>query len=316
MLEFLRNWTGRSSRSVALLLACGVLLCALTTSGFAQDKDGYLGEARCVICHQIEQENWAHTVHAKVFRLNPKNELATRGCEACHGPGAKHVANVTDKTAIIAFTHRRDVPVDIQNAQCLLCHTGRQRMFWPGSIHQTSRLACSDCHNPMAKFSVSGLLAKGSISETCFTCHQQQRTEFRKRSHMPLLEGKMSCEDCHNPHGSVTRPLLKADNVNQLCYTCHGEKRGPFIWEHAPVRKDCLNCHTPHGSSHESLLVVARPFLCQQCHANVSHPASLLTRSNLPQGVVPDERAVNRNCSNCHAQIHGSNHPSGSRLLR
>ena len=275
-------------------------------------QDGYVGEARCVACHALEQEHWAHTVHAKIFRSNPRNPLEAKGCEACHGPGAKHLEDATDKSAIIAFTRGRDVPVETQNAQCLQCHKGRQRIFWQGSVHETSRLSCADCHNPMARFSASGLLAKTGASETCFTCHQQQRTEFRKRSHMPLLEGKMSCSDCHNPHGSVTRPLLKADSVNQLCYACHSEKRGPFIWEHAPVRKSCSECHLPHGSSHESLLMVARPFLCQQCHANVSHPAALLTRSNLPRGAVPDERAVNRSCSNCHSQ----NHPSGARFQR
>ncbi|MBI4208032.1 MAG: DmsE family decaheme c-type cytochrome [Betaproteobacteria bacterium] len=301
----------------ALLILAGLALSATTAAlAIAQDKEGYIGEARCATCHKLEQEHWAHTAHAKVFRVNPGNALATRGCEACHGPGAKHLQDATDKTAIIAFTHRRGTPVETQNAQCLQCHKGRQRIFWQGSVHQTSQLSCSDCHNPMAKFSVSGLLAKGSISETCFTCHQQQRTEFRKRSHMPLPEGRMSCGDCHNPHGSVTRPLIKADTVNQLCYACHSEKRGPFIWEHAPVRRDCLSCHTAHGSSHESLLVVARPFLCQQCHANISHPANLLTRSNLPRGAWPDERAVNRSCSNCHSQIHGSNHPSGARFQR
>jgi DmsE family decaheme c-type cytochrome len=299
---------------VLRLLARFVLCCAVSTASIAQD--GYVGEARCVACHALEQEHWAHTVHAKIFRSNPKNALAEKGCEACHGPGARHLEDATDKTAIIAFTRKRDVPVETQNAQCLQCHQGRQRIFWHGSMHDRSRLSCSDCHNPMAKISASGLLARSSINDTCFGCHQQQRMDFRKRSHMPLLEGKISCSDCHNPHGSATRPLLKADSVNQLCYTCHSEKRGPFIWEHAPVRKNCLECHLPHGSSHESLLVVARPFLCQQCHANVSHPATLVTRSNLPRGAVPDERAFNRSCSNCHTQIHGSNHPSGARFHR
>src|SRR5881392_2116992 len=251
------------SGGVLRLLARFALCCAVSTGSMAQD--GYVGEARCVACHALEQEHWAHTVHAKIFRSNPKNALAEKGCEACHGPGARHLEDATDKTAIIAFTRRRDVPVEAQNAQCLQCHQGGERIFWHGSMHDRSRLSCSDCHNP---------------------------------------------------HGSAARPLLKADSVNQLCYTCHSEKRGPFIWEHAPVRKNCLECHLPHGSSQESLLVVARPFLCQQCHANVSHPATLITRSNLPRGAVPDERAFNRSCSNCHAQIHGSNHPSGARFHR
>jgi DmsE family decaheme c-type cytochrome len=133
---------------------------------------------------------------------------------------------------------------------------------------------------------------------------------------MPLHEGKMSCSDCHNPHGTTTRPLLKADSVNQLCYGCHQEKRGPFLWEHAPVRQNCLNCHEAHGSNNDTLLTVARPFLCQQCHSQILHPNDLLTRANLPRGAVPDPRAMNRGCVNCHAQVHGSNHPSGVRMHR
>lgn len=297
-------------------LAALAFSCALSAPAVAQDQDGYVGEARCAACHKLEQEHWAHTLHARVFRSNPANALAARGCEACHGPGAKHLQDATDKAAIIAFTKRRGAPLDVQNGQCLQCHKGRQRIYWQGSVHETARVACSDCHNPMAKFSVSGLLARETVNETCFACHAQQRAEFRRRSHMPLPEGRMSCSDCHNPHGTVTRSLVKADHVNQLCTTCHAEKRGPFIWEHAPVRRNCLECHQPHGSSHESLLVTARPFLCQQCHANVSHPANLLTRSNLAGGVLPDERALNRSCSNCHSQIHGSNHPSGARFQR
>ena len=69
----------------------------------------------------------------------------------------------------------------------------------------------------------------------------------------------VECVDCHNPHGSPTKPLLKADNVNTVCYACHAEKRGPLLWEHAPVRENCLNCHSPHGSNHDKLLVASRP---------------------------------------------------------
>jgi predicted CXXCH cytochrome family protein len=76
---------------------------------------------------------------------------------------------------------------------------------------------------PDGKNSASGLLTKHTINDTCQTCHQQQRAEFNKRSHMPLPEGKMSCVDCHNPHGSVTKPLLKAESANAVCYSCHAE---------------------------------------------------------------------------------------------
>jgi hypothetical protein len=72
----------------------------------------------------------------------------------------------------------------------------------------------------------------------------------------------------------------------------------------------------PHGSNHEMLLTTAGPFLCQQCHTSRGHPNRLLTQANLPGGVSPDVRMINRNCRNCHTQIHGSNHPSGVRLHR
>jgi DmsE family decaheme c-type cytochrome len=173
----------------------------------------------------------------------------------------------------------------------------------------------------MARFSARGLLKKPSISETCQTCHAQQRSEFARRSHMPLPEGKMSCEDCHNPHGSPTRPLLKADSVNEVCYACHAEKRGPMLWEHAPVRENCINCHQPHGSNHDKLLVAARPYLCQQCHdAPVGHPGQFFrgdqTAASALLGGTQSQRVIGRSCQNCHSQIHGSNHPSGARFQR
>ena len=47
----------------------------------------------------------------------------------------------------------------------------------------------------------------------------------------------MTCSDCHAVHGSAGPKLAKRDTVNTTCYTCHAEKRGPFVWEHAPVRR-------------------------------------------------------------------------------
>jgi DmsE family decaheme c-type cytochrome len=293
----------------------------------------YVGEKVCAKCHDAENGHFGHTLHAKTFRDNPKNELQKLVCEACHGPGSKHAANTNEKNrdTIVGFSREWGTPVDTMNGRCLGCHSGGQRMYWPGSIHQVNKLACSDCHNPMARFSTNGLLKKASITETCQTCHQQQRAEFRKRSHMPVPEGKMTCEDCHNPHGSATKRLLKADTVNELCYTCHAEKRGPYIWEHAPVRENCLNCHYPHGSNQDKLLVAARPVLCQGCHSGSGNMGHQLFGMDVSPALSPNNtspnsasgtslaggaRFIGRSCQNCHSQIHGSNSPSGARFQR
>jgi len=277
-----------------------------------------VGSAVCRACHTVEADHWATTIHARLFEGRPRNELQARSCEACHGPGSEHVADPASGLGIVAFTRDSTTPVAQQNAMCLTCHAGGERLYWPGSPHEGHGLACSDCHNPMAETSARGLLRARSVNLTCFGCHPEKSVEFRKRSHMPLHEGKINCADCHNPHGSYTDPLLRGDSVPQLCHQCHPDKRGPFLWEHPPARENCLECHTPHGSNHESLLVSPPPFLCQRCHGQITfnHPAALISRGNLADGSFPDPRALGGSCTNCHIQIHGSNHPSGVRFHR
>jgi DmsE family decaheme c-type cytochrome len=127
-----------------------------------------------------------------------------------------------------------------------------------------------------------------------------------RTSHMPQREGKVTCSDCHNPHGSTqgTEHMIRGTSINDNCYKCHAEKRGPFLWEHAPVREDCTNCHDAHGSTNEYMLKIQRPKLCAECHG-FDHGTGLL--NNQFQRYI-----FNKGCGNCHVKIHGSNHPSGA----
>ena len=273
-----------------------------------------IGSATCVACHSQENLQFSHTIHARALRSGALGSNADRTCESCHGPGSLHAASPTVAGSIIAFTHGSATSVETQTETCLGCHTGGARQHWIGSIHEARGLSCSDCHNPMAKMSPEGLLTKQSISETCAGCHRDVRAKFNRRSHMPLPEGQISCVDCHNPHGSITDPLLKTDTVNGTCYTCHAEKRGPLLFEHPPVRENCLNCHDPHGSNQQTLLVAPLPMLCQQCHTMTRHPNDLQTPAGFGTGSAPDERLMGRACISCHTNIHGSNNPSGAKF--
>ena len=307
--------------ALVLMLQGGQLAAESNAEPAAQELPplANIGRERCQLCHRHETAHWDPTVHGRVFANQPRAAEQEQLCEACHGPGSRHQKQPLNPEHIIGFTRSSAPAIERMNDTCLGCHRGGTRIHWTGSVHDGMGLACSDCHNPMAQQSPDNLTARSSSSKTCFTCHPQQRMEFRKRSHMPLHEGKIACADCHAPHGSVTEPLLRADSVNQLCYQCHADKRGPFLWEHPPVIDNCLNCHKPHGSNHEALLESPSPFLCQSCHAQAggfSHPNDLLVRGNLPGGSRPDERVMNRGCVNCHSQIHGSNHPSGARFHR
>ena len=303
----------------AVLLAILTAACAFPPEEKAEPAPEYIGEQLCKTCHTVEAEHWGDTPHAEFFRRAARTDLEARGCEACHGPGSRHMANPVDPNGLVGFTRLAGAGVERMNSQCLECHSTGGRIHWAGSAHEVQEVACSDCHNPMSRTSRRALLRERTVHETCFACHPAQRLEFHKRSHMPLFEGKIECTDCHDPHGSVADPLLKADSLNELCTSCHAEKRGPFLWEHAPVTESCLNCHTPHGSNYESLLNEAPPYLCQECHAQIAvqdHPLELLSRGNLPGGPNPDERIMARACVTCHVQIHGSNHPSGARFHR
>ena len=139
--------------------------------------------------------------------------------------------------------------------------------------------------------------------EVCFGCHQDVKIDVNKRSHHPILEGKIQCSSCHSPHGSLNKNMVKADDHQQLCFRCHADKRGPVVWEHPPVEENCMTCHDVHGSIHEQLLTERIPQLCQNCHDWSRHP-----------GTPYDDSAsfTSRwNCLRCHPAIHGSNSPSG-----
>ena len=306
----------RTVRWILIALSLLHAACALASERPDFGDRTLIDQRLCEGCHRATSEYFAHTAHARIFTHDPRTDLERQGCQACHGPGSEHLANPTVSGSIVGFAKRSATPIAEQNAMCQTCHDGGEHLHWGGSAHESADLACSDCHNPMAQFSSEGLLAAETVNSTCFGCHSEQRVEFDQRAHMPLAEGKVSCVDCHAPHGSVSDPLLLADTLNETCFSCHAEKRGPFLWEHAPVTDDCSLCHSPHGSNHEKLLVTARPLLCQQCHNAIGHVSELISRDNLAGSASPDARAIGRSCNNCHVQIHGSNHPAGSRFQR
>jgi DmsE family decaheme c-type cytochrome len=276
------------------------------------DDATYVGSQVCTGCHANQSARFGQTVMGKIFLKNPRNAQEKAGCETCHGPGSAHVAAGGGRGVGGMISFRADDPTrtaEDNNAICLQCHEKGRRTLWRGSTHETRGLACTNCHVVMTNVTPKFQLAKLTESDTCFQCHKNKRAEIWRSSHMPIREGKMTCSSCHNPHGSYAEALLNEATVNDNCYRCHAEKRGPFLWEHPPVRESCLNCHDPHGSINDFLLKISRPRLCQQCHANLTgHPGN----PRNPTSVY----AFNRECQNCHSQHHGSNSPSGSRFHR
>ena len=289
------------------------------------------GADTCLKCHDEDSEypvlDIFKTKHG--VKADPRTPFATLQCEACHGPGVKgssfmeaaknagaHVGKVRpgeERPPIMNFGAKSDEPVAEQNRMCLACHKGGQHITWQGSVHDKSQVACANCHT--IHIVNDPVMDKVTQDEVCYTCHQQQRADFFKPSNHPVRFGQLGCSDCHAVHGSSTAALLVKPTLNQTCYTCHADKRGPFLWEHAPASEDCSLCHTPHGSINPTLLTKRAPLLCQQCHSQAGHPSIAMTPAGLP-GSNPSGFLLAGSCTNCHTQVHGSNHPSGAKLMR
>jgi len=305
-------------RHLRWLLAAFALLVA-SRNALAQQAakapppPGYAGNASCVDCHKKEIGAFMASPKGKLLMQHPRDEKERLGCESCHGPGKQHAeSGGEERGALIYFSKKTKTPVAERNAACLQCHEKTARVFWKGSAHESRNVACTDCHLMMHPESERANLKKDNVMATCARCHATQVAKQTHYSHMPIGQGKMECTSCHNPHGSANEKLLVASSTNETCYTCHTEKRGPYLWEHAPVVESCANCHDSHGSAHEKMLKVTRPRLCQQCHASSGHPIA-------PRGMTlpADVQFVfNRQCSTCHFNIHGSNHPNGAYFNR
>ena len=232
--------------------------------------------------------------------------MAGLQCEACHGPLGAH--NKGGKEPMIAFGKESKLSAQSQNSVCLGCHNDPKQMAWHSSSHNLDEVACSDCHN--IHTDNDPVMDKLTVNDTCTSCHTQQKSDMNKRSSHPMKWDQMTCIDCHNPHGSMSESSLNHATVNDTCYSCHGEKRGPVLWEHAPVTENCANCHNPHGSVNEAMLTQRAPQLCQQCHMDDGHASRVVQQSG------SDAFGGGKSCLNCHSQIHGSNHPAGSKLQR
>ena len=275
-----------------------------------QAQGEYAGSDTCLGCHEDKAASVKAGAHARAF--NPKTPAAGQGCESCHGPGKAHVDAGGDKSKIASV---KAMTASEVSDTCTTCHDRKSHALWAGSQHDTREVGCATCHSIHAPKGAVNLKATNE-AELCASCHRAVVNKQKRFNHMPVREGKMSCASCHNVHGSSNQKLLKAGtNVDQSCTSCHTEKRGPYMWEHAPVADSCVTCHDPHGSNNDRMLVAKQPFLCQRCHVTSRHPPTVY-EGYLLKNSQNANKIYGRSCVVCHQMVHGSNSPNGKAFLR
>jgi len=225
----------------------------------------------------------------------------------------------------------------VGSEECATCHEPITRDFRTATHarlkaegENAKNIGCESCHGPGSLHVKSGGAARTIVNprkspETCFQCHTEVRANFQLPHRHPVLEGKVSCADCHNPHkgsavkgGGTNLPQsLKGGGIallgqNETCFQCHTAQHGPFVFEHEAMREGCVTCHSPHGSVNQRMLTERSASLCLKCHFQQRTAAGQLFigdtdhTTRLPQGTCWS--------AGCHEAVHGSQVSSALRF--
>ncbi len=289
-------------RACLMLLGAG-LLCASAWGGAAKKPaaspasattaNDFVGAETCATCHEDVVKGFATNPHTKMTLMHGDHGIT---CENCHGAGKAHVEGGGDVTKIF---DPAKAPAQVVDAKCLSCHAGAHPDF-ERSPHAKANVSCVSCHSVHAAAGKDHLL-KASQPTLCFQCHTDVKPSFAMPFHHRVDEGLIKCSDCHDVHGTFLPNNLRSTvDQNLICTKCHTDVRGPFVFEHAPVKAEgCMGCHTPHGSQNARLLNMPNiNVLCNQCHSQVAadtvHGMNAGSSDSVP-------------CTSCHTYIHGSN---------
>ena len=199
------------------------------TLGYPREPAGSIAEAmgrklepdefrKCIACHST-----GAVVGNQVYL--DRLEAGVR-CEACHGPGGRHVSAMkAGRQERLIFNPRRLSPDALSQELCGSCHRSVDDVFQlpnRGDIHnvrfQPYRIFGSKCYGDDPRIS-------------CTACHDPHAT---LRHEVAFYDQK--CLACHLGQGAV------AKRGNEVASTSGLEPNAPPC----PVRpQDCVSCHMP-----------------------------------------------------------------------
>ena len=263
--------------------------------------------------------------------------LVTKYCGACHGDGSES-GNLLDYKTAFSMKDAISKAVSVDKSMPMGANgkkiTADERALFgqwvtagapEGEAQPTptpsiptfkhppyAQNKCGSCHVKDAAGQVIANQFTKTQPDMCYQCHDRQDTG--KVIH-PALKGK--CTQCHRPHESTFKLLLK-DKVVNLCVGCH-DAPGMENGKHSAVDmlKSCVRCHSPHSSDQPHMLLDKTPKLCVYCHtdigkgladpANTIHPAIQMgcQACHEPHGSVNGsllKKPLNDLCFKCHNQ--------------
>ncbi|MGH9351199.1 MAG: multiheme c-type cytochrome [Terriglobia bacterium] len=169
---------------------------------------------QCIACHT--------TAAVTGNQLRVDSMILGVTCEACHGPGARHVAamkalsNLSEgakPAATFIFEPAKLAPTDLENF-------------------------CGACHRTSLRVISEGLHGLDTVH------YEPYRLEM---SQCWIMSQQITCVTCHNPHQPLERNPAAYDAD---CLSCHSGKTGSstavVMGKTCPVAtRNCVTCHMP-----------------------------------------------------------------------
>jgi predicted CXXCH cytochrome family protein len=237
--------------------------------------------------------------------------------------------------ACVANTQRSPALAGLPDAkivgakECATCHAEKvakfsrsthSKLFVVG-VGNEQAAGCESCHGAGGAHVKQGggrsnIINPDKNPETCFKCHMEKRGEFRLPNSHPVMAGKVTCSDCHDPHegGAIMgKGATSLASETETCLRCHTAQKGPYVFKHQAMREGCTACHNPHGTINAKMLVARDANLCLKCH--LEHPVVAGSATIMAGGEDHRSRLANGTCwvAGCHEAVHGSN---ASKALR
>lgn len=200
------------------------------TTGNPRAVPGSLATAlgRRLLSHELPLCFGCHSTRASADgHFDPAHLVAGVSCEACHGPGAQHVAAMNLAQGASSSTF-------IMNPARL------------GPVASVDY--CGACHRTAVDVS---LMKLSGILTLRFPAYRLERSRCWGTG-----DARLTCSRCHDPHQSLVRDPGAYD---RNCLACHAGKMGSEV-AHRPqvgmararngrvcpvAQKNCVSCHMP-----------------------------------------------------------------------
>lgn len=216
-------------------------------------------------------------------------------CEACHGPGSRHLEwahakakdedlEVPDMGLTVRFDERRGVAWTIDPV------TGKATRSTPRTTTNEIQV-CARCHSRRSQMTDQAFAGQPLLdgfrpvllTEGLYYPDGQIQDEVYEWGSLlqsKMLEAGITCSDCHDPHTAAVR--LPGDT---LCYQCHPSDRyatrGHHFHDEGSRGASCIQCHMPpttymvvdtrHDHSFrvprpDQSVALGTPNACNKCH--------------------------------------------------